>query len=180
MTHETKVVTGPNVRFAYAYVWKPRKMEGEREKYSVSLIIPKDDRETLGKVEAAIQLAYDQGQEKLRGDDGKILPISAIALPLRDGDLERRNDPAYTHSYFLSAKSHVQPGIVDANLNRITDKTRFYSGCYGRASIHFFAYNFDGKRGIACGLNNLQKVADGEVLGGRSSPEQDFGSEIFE
>lgn len=180
MTHETKVVTGPNVRFAYAYVWKPRKMEGEREKYSVSLIIPKDDTETLGKVEAAIRLAYDQGQEKLRGDDGKILPLTAIALPLRDGDLDRRNDPAYSRCYFITAKSAIQPGLVDASLNRITEKAQFYSGCYGRAPIHFYAYNHDGKRGIACGLNNLQKVRDGEVLGGRSSPEQDFGSEIFE
>ena len=180
MTHETKIVTGPNVRFAYAYVWNPRKMEGEREKYSVSLIIPKEDTETLGKVEAAIQMAYDLGKARLAGGDGRIPTLTDISLPLRDGDVERRDDPAYRHSYFLSAKSYVQPGIVDANLSRITEKSRFYSGCYGRASIHFYAYNHDGKRGIACGLNNLQKVADGPVLGGRSSPEQDFGSEMLE
>lgn len=180
MTDNTKVVTGPNTRFSYAFVWKPKKVEGEREKYSVSLIIPKEDSETLSKLEKAIRMAYELGKEKLRGADGKIPPISAILLPLRDGDVEKRDDPAYESCYFVNAKSEVQPGIVDANLNRITERTKFYSGCYGRASIHFYAYNHDGKRGIACGLNNLQKLADGEVLGGRSSPEQDFGSEIFE
>jgi hypothetical protein len=179
MTDNTKVVTGPNTRFSYAFVWKPKKMEGEREKYSVSLIIPKADTETLSKLEKAIQLAYELGKDKLKGDDGRVPPISAIILPLRDGDVEKRYDRAYDSCYFLTARSEVQPGIVDANLNRITEKTRFYSGCYGRASIHFYAYNHDGKRGIACGLNNLQKLGDGPVLGGRSSPEEDFGDDML-
>ena len=179
MTDGTKVVTGPNTRFSYAFVWKPKKMEGEREKYSVSLIIPKADTETLSKLEKAIQLAYELGKDKLKGDDGRVPPISAIILPLRDGDVEKRYDRAYDSCYFLTARSEVQPGIVDANLNRITEKTRFYSGCYGRASIHFYAYNHDGKRGIACGLNNLQKLEDGPVLGGRASPEEDFGDDML-
>lgn len=179
MTDNTKVVTGPNTRFSYAFVWKPKKMEGEREKYSVSLIIPKADTETLSKIEKAIQLAYELGKDKLNGPDGKVPPITAISLPLRDGDVERRNDRAYESCYFLTARSEVQPGIVDATLNRITEKTRFYSGCYGRASIHFYAYNHDGKRGIACGLNNLQKLEDGPVLGGRASPEEDFGDDML-
>lgn len=175
----TKVVTGQNTRFSYANVWEPRKINGDRAKYSICLIIPKEDGETLAKVEQAIAEAYRQGQEKLTGTDGKTVPLSSLILPLRDGDMDRRDDTVYRHTYYLNARSDIPPGIVDGSLNRITEKSVFYSGCYGRASIHFYAFNHDGKMGIACGLNNLQKLADGPALGNWSTPEEDFGDEIF-
>ena len=68
----------------------------------------------------------------------------------------------------------MKPGIVDRQLNEIIDSTEVYSGCYARASINFFPYNQAGNKGIACGLNNIQKLEDGEYLGGRSRPEDDF------
>ena len=39
-------------------------------------------------------------------------------------------------------------------------------------SIVFYAYNANGNKGIACGLQNLQKLEDGEPLGGRSRAEE--------
>ena len=107
------------------------------------------------------------------------MPLSSLTLPLRDGDMDKREDTVYRHAYYLNARSDIPPGIVDKNLNRITEKSGFYSGCYGRASIHFYAFNYDGKMGIACGLNNLQKLADGPALGNWSTPEEDFGDIIF-
>lgn len=174
----TKVVTGPKTRFSYANVWEPRKFKGDRAKYSICLIIPKEDGETLCKVEKAIAEAYRQGQEKLTVN-GKTAALSSLTLPLRDGDMDKREDSVYHHAYYINARSDMPPGIVDKNLNRITEKSGFYSGCYGRASIHFYAFNYDGKMGIACGLNNLQKLADGPVLGNWSTPEEDFGDIIF-
>ncbi len=173
-----KVVTGPNTRFSYANVWEPRKFKGDRAKYSICLIIPKEDGETLSKVEQAIAEAYRQGQEKLTVN-GKTAALSSLTLPLRDGDMDKRVDSVYHHAYYINARSDMPPGIVDGSLNRITEKSGFYSGCYGRASIHFYAFNYDGKMGIACGLNNLQKLADGPALGNWSTPEEDFGDEIF-
>jgi hypothetical protein len=79
--------------------------------------------------------------------------------------------------YVLNASSKNKPGVVDAALQPIIEPTEFYSGCYGRASLNFFAYNQAGNRGIGCGLNNLQKLADGEPLGGKSRPEDDFSDE---
>lgn len=76
---------------------------------------------------------------------------------------------------FVNANSDNRPGIVDINLNPIIEKEDFYSGCYGRASINFYAFNTNGNKGVACGLNNLQKLADGERLSGGSSAEEDFG-----
>jgi hypothetical protein len=80
----------------------------------------------------------------------------------------------YADSYFLSANSDTAPGIVDAYRNKITDRESIYSGCFGRASVNFYVYNANGSKGIACGLNNLQKIRDGEPLGGKNRAEEDF------
>ena len=173
----TKVITGVNTRWSYANVWEPKAMEGGKPKFSVSLIIPKSDTVTVGKIKAAIEEAYRDGQSKLKGNGKSVPALSTLRNPLRDGDLERPDDPAYANAYFVNANSTSAPGIVDAAKNQIIDKSEVYSGCYGRASISFYAYNANGNKGIACGLNNLQKIKDGEPLGGKASAESDFATE---
>ena len=173
----TKVITGVNTRWSYANVWEPKAMEGGKPKFSVSLIIPKSDTVTVGKIKAAIEEAYRDGQSKLKGNAKSVPALSTLRTPLRDGDLERPDDPAYANAYFVNANSTSAPGVVDANRNEILDKSEVYSGCYGRASISFYAFNANGNKGIACGLNNLQKIKDGEPLGGRASAESDFATE---
>ena len=173
----TKVITGVNTRWSYANVWEPKAMEGGKPKFSVSLIIPKSDTVTVGKIKVAIEEAYRDGQSKLKGNAKSVPALSTLRTPLRDGDLERPDDPAYANAYFVNANSTTAPGVVDANRNEILDKSEVYSGCYGRASISFYAFNANGNKGIACGLNNLQKIKDGEPLGGRASAESDFATE---
>ncbi len=166
---DTKVITG-KVRFSYAHVFKPTAIsEGQEPKYSICLLIPKSDKETLRKIKAAIEAAKTAGAS-LWG--GKV--PSSLKMPLRDGDEERPNQPEYQGMYFVNASSKQKPGIVDRQKQEITDPDELYSGCYGRASINFFAFNQAGNRGIACGLNNVQKLADGDYLGGRSRAEEDF------
>ena len=172
----TKVITGVNTRWSYANVWEPKAMEGGKPKFSVSLIIPKSDTVTVGKIQAAIEEAYREGQSKLKGNAKSVPALSTLRTPLRDGDLVRPDDPAYANAYFVNANSATAPGVVDANRNDILDRSEVYSGCYGRASINFYAYNANGNRGIACGLNNLQKIRDGEPLGGRASAMIDFAT----
>lgn len=172
----TKVITGANTRWSYANVWEAKAMEGGKPKFSVSLIIPKSDTVTVGKIKSAIEEAYREGQSKLKGNAKSVLALSTLRTPLRDGDLERPDDPAYANAYFVNANSSTAPGVVDANRNEIMDKSEVYSGCYGRASVNFYAFNANGNRGIACGLNNLQKLRDGEPLGGRASAESDFAT----
>lgn len=173
----TKVITGVNTRWSYANVWDAKSINGGAPKYSVSLIIPKSDTVTVNKIKAAIQAAYEEGEGKLKGN-GKFVPaLDAIKNPLRDGDKERPGDPAYANSYFINANSATAPGIVDADRNPIMDRSEVYSGVYGRASVNFYAFNSNGNRGIACGLNNLQKIRDGEPLGGKSRAEDDFATE---
>ena len=152
-------------------------MGGGTPKYSVSLIIPKSDTVTIAKIRAAIQAAYDEGQSKLKGTSKFVPDLADIKTPLRDGDKERKGDEAYANSYFINANSTTKPGVVDANLNPILDTSELYSGIIGRASINFYPFNSNGNRGIACGLNNLQKLSDGTPLGGHSRAEDDFADE---
>ena len=173
----TKVITGPNTTFSYLNCWDPKAIQGGTPKFSVSLIIPKSDVKTIEKIKAAIQAAYEEGQSKLKGNGKSVPALYTLKTPLRDGDLERPDDEAYKNSYFINANSGTAPGIVDADRNPIIDRSEMYSGVKGRASINLYAYNVNGNRGIACGLNNLQKISDGTPLGGKSRAEDDFATE---
>ena len=174
MANTTKVITGKDTRFSFCHVWEPESINGSDPKYSVSLIIPKNDTETIEKINKAIRTAYEEGASKLKGSGKSVPALSAIKTPLRDGDVDRPDDAAYANSYFVNANSKGKPGIVDAACQEILDRGEVYSGVYGRAAINFYAFNANGNRGIACGLNNLQKLRDGEPLGGRSRAEDDF------
>ena len=174
-TASTKVITGRNTIFSYLTINEPKApLGGGTPKYSASLIIPKSDKVTINKVHAAIQAAYEEGASKLKGNGKSVPPLSTLKTPLRDGDIERPDDPTYKNSFFINANSVTKPGVVDANLNPIIDPSELYSGIIGRASINFYAFNSNGNKGIACGLNNLQKLADGTPLGGHSRAEDDF------
>ena len=175
-TNPTKIVTGKDTRWSYANVWEPKAINGGTPKYSVSLIIPKSDVETVEKIKAAIKAAYEEGANKLRGNGKSVPALKAIKIPLRDGDEERPDDEAYKDSYFVNANSPTAPGIVDIHCQPILEHSEVYSGVRGRASITFYAFNSNGNKGIACGLCNLQKVSDDEPLGGKSRAEDDFAA----
>jgi len=179
-TNPMKVITGPDTRWSYANVWEAKSINGGTPKFSVSLIIPKSDTRTVAKIKSAIEAAYHEGEARLKGNGKSVPPLSTIKTPLRDGDAERPDDPAYANSYFINANSATAPGIVDADRQPIFTRSEVYSGVYGRASINFYAFNSNGNRGIACGLNNLQKIRDGEPLGGKSRAEDDFDTDLDE
>ena len=170
-TNNTKVVTGI-VRLSYEHVWEPASINGSNPKYSVSLIIPKDDVKTIAAINQAVENAIKDGAAKF---GGKIPPKGALKLPLRDGDTER-DDEAYRNAYFVNANSTTAPQIVDRQVKPILDRSEVYSGCYARVSLNFFAFNSNGNKGIACGLGNIQKVRDGEPLGGKSTAADDFAT----
>ena len=167
-SNKVKVVTG-KVRFSYANVFVPKAaMEGSTPKYSVSILIPKSDKEGIAKLQKAFEECKASNAAFFGGSVPKLLKGG-----LRDGDAERE-DEAYAGHYFINANSAQKPEIVDAQREELFDQSEFYSGCYGRASITFYPYNAQGSKGIACGLNNLQKLEDGEKLGGGSSAASDF------
>lgn len=169
----TKVVTGRNTRLSYANIWEPKSINGGEPKYSVSVLIPKDDKKTLEAINKAVDAAIEEGIGKF---GGKKPNKNLIKLPLRDGDTER-DDEAYKGHYFVNANSKTAPQIVDRSVRPILDREEVYSGCYAKVSLNFYAFNTNGNKGVACGLGNIQKIRDGEPLGGRTSATDDFEEE---
>lgn len=167
-TKPTKIVIGPCL-FSYLHVLEPKAAPGSTEaKYSVCLLIKKTDTVSLGKLERATAAAKEEGKSKWGGK----IPAK-LKLPLRDGDNEK-DDPVYAGHYFINASCNNRPQVVDRAKNEITDKEQIYSGMYGLASITLFPFDTAGNKGVAVGLNNLLKTADGERLSGGSTAEEDF------
>ena len=145
-------------------------INGGEPRFSVSVLIPKTDKETLNAISRAVDAAIEDGVSKF---GGKKPNKAALKLPLRDGDLERE-DEAYKGHYFINANSKTAPQIVDKAVKPILDREEVYSGCYGRVSLNFYAFNSNGNKGVACGLGNIQKIKDGESLGNRTTAAEDF------
>ena len=162
-------------RFSFLHCWEPDSVNGSEPKYSVSAIIPKSDTATVNAIKAAIENAKKESISKWGGK----IPAN-LKLPLRDGDIDRPDDEAYAGCYFLNANSRQAPQVVDAHVEPILDQSEVYSGCYGKISVTFYGYNSNGNRGIAAGLGNIQKLRDGESLGGRVKAEEEFVTEDVE
>lgn len=160
----TQIRTGI-VRLSYASVWEPRviaNQQNSKPKYSCSLIIPKSDKATINALNKAIEEAKQNGIS-LWG--GKI--PGNLKLPLRDGDKERPDDPAYANSYFINTTANADrpPQIVNNLRQPIFDHAEVYSGCYAKVVINCYPFNHSGNRGVGCGLQAIQKIRDGEPLG---------------
>lgn len=168
MSKKTRVVIP--ARFSFVNVWEPRSINGGDPRYSISVIIPKNDKATINKVLRAIEEAKKEGAARFGGR----VPAN-LKIPVKDGDIERPGDPGYKDSYFINASSYEPPQVVDAKVQPILNRSEVYSGCYGKVSLNFYAYSnkANGSRGIAAGLGNVQKLREGEPLG-RSSAEDDF------
>lgn len=172
---KTKMTTD-TVRLSYVHVWEPSSMKGDekgKKKYSVSVIVPKSNTKLVERINGCVNAAVEDGVKALW--KGK-RPIN-LKLPLRDGDLERKDDPAYANSWFFNASSTTQPGIVDVNREEIVNQSEVYSGCYGRVIVNFYPYDVSSK-GVAAGLNHVQKVKDGEPLAGRGNAADEFDDGI--
>lgn len=167
---KTKVITGVNTRLSYFHGWELTSINNGSERYSVSVLIPKSDTETVKAINETINAAIEEGVAKF---GSKKPNKAAIKLPLRDGDTER-DDEAYRGHYFINANSTTPSQIVDKHVKPILDRNEVYSGCYACVSLNFYAFNSNSNKGVACSLGNIQKIRDGESLGGRSSATDDF------
>lgn len=180
MNNEMNVTTG-EARLSYAHLFKPYAYQpGQEEKYQVTVLIPKTDTATMGRINAAIEAAKQKGiNDKWNGQCPPILNT-----PVYDGDGVRPSDglpfgaECRGHWVFTaSAKAEYPPEVVDKMGNPIINQSEVYSGMYGRVNVTFFPYMFGGKKGIGCGLGPVQKLRDGEALGGSMpSAAQAFGT----
>lgn len=170
-------VTTDRARLSYAHLFEPyANKQGQEAKYSVTVIVPKTDHATKQRIDAAIAAAKQHGVSKCW--NGAMPPMVATAV--YDGDGVRPNGEAFGEEcrgcWVFTASSKQPPQVVDINLNPIIDRSDVYSGCYARVCVNFFPYNSNGKRGVGIGLEAVQKLEDGEPLGGRVSAEEAFGA----
>lgn len=170
-----------NVQLAYVHLLKPRSANdsGDDAKYSCVIIIPKDRTDTIKAIRECINAAYDEGVSKVW--NGKAPAKSACRSPLRDGDVDRPDDPDFKNCYFINASSKTRPGIIDTKRNDLTDpvnEQEVYSGMLAHITFTMFAYDAKGNKGISCGLNNVCKCGKGTYMGGRASAESDFADEL--
>lgn len=168
MEKPTKIRTG-KCRLSYPHLFEKYEKSG---KYSCRLIFDKKS-DTASVAMAAIAAAKEDGKARLWA--GKV--PGSYSSPLYDGDTQEEPRPEYANSYYLTAKSTQRPGVVDLSCVDILDSEELYPGCYVRATLTFFPYSNDGK-GVGVILNNIQKLDEGERLGGsRASAEDDFADD---
>lgn len=169
--------TTPEFRASYANVWEPKTDDNGNNVYSISMVFNKDDlsAEDLAAMKKCIR---DAIAEKFGKDESKW--PRAMKICMRDADQEDRTNPnlsnydsTYVNSFFINARTYNKPGIVNEKIEKIIDKSEFYSGCYARATVVFQAYD-NVSKGVGCYLNNLMKTRDGDRLGGAPPPEKDF------
>lgn len=171
---KTNMIIGP-VRFSFAHLIEPKIAKGSKKpKYSVSILIPKDDTDMIAGIESGIKAAI----AVKFGDK----PPKILKLPMRDGDKER-DDDVYADHLFIGCTCDQRPGFVDQKNNPIANPgpDMFYSGMFGRVSVNFKYFEVEGNKGIACYLQNVQFVKHGENLTGRKKAEEDFADDaVFE
>lgn len=178
-TRPTQIVTG-KVRLSYVHLFKPYAHNpGQEPKYSTTILVPKNDTSTKANIDRAIEAAKQEGMSSKWG--GQIPPV--VAIPVYDGDGVRPSDgqpfgEECKGHWVFTASSKQAPAVVDQAVQPILDQSEAYSGMYARVSVNFFAYNSNGRKGIGAGLNNVQKLSDGEPLGGRTTAAEDFGAPI--
>ena len=160
-----KVMT-PEFRASFANVFQPHAFPGQEPKYSIVMLFPKSTDLTELK-----KLAQEAVEEKW--PDIAKRPAN-LRNPFRDGDVEKPDMDGYRGQTFVTASSKMKPGVVDSELVPIIDVNDFYSGCYARATVVAYAYDRAGNQGVSLGLQNVQKIRDGEPFSGRSKPEDDF------
>lgn len=176
-----QAMTG-KARLSYCHLLTPRSSNGGEPKFSVTVLIPKTDTATKARLDKAIEEACKTGATNLWGGRPP-----RISVPLYDGDGARPSDgmpygPECKGHWVLtaSAKADRPPQVMDANTNPIINPADVYSGMYGRVIVSFFPYSNQGKKGVGCGLEGVQKVADGQPLGSHIDAAAEFGVADFD
>lgn len=167
-------VMTPPFRVSYPNVFKAKFNKlSNKDEYSVVALFPKDADLSVMKAAAEAAVEEKWGKDKTKWPQ-------KLKSPFRDqgerADEETGNLPnGYEKgAVFINLKSKQRPGVVDAQVNDIINEADFYAGCWARATVSCYAYDQAGNKGVAFGLTNLQKVKDGEPLGGRPRATDDF------
>lgn len=163
-------VKTPKFRANYAFVFKTKAVEKDdgstKNVYSVLMAFEK------GADLSALKNAAKEALKEKGMDPEVVTKHPKFKSPFKDqatmvdddGELRPGMVPG---AIFVNASNEIRPLVVDANVQEIIDPRDFYSGCYAVASLEAWAYDNKFGKGVSFNLLGLQKVADGEPLGGQ-------------
>lgn len=162
------IIITPKARLSFPWLFEaqPPMQPGSPAMFSAVLLFPKTL--DLGVLKAAASAAA-----AAMWPDKTKRPAN-FRSPFRDGDAKGLD--GYAGHIYITAKSKSRPGVVDQAVKPIMSQEVIYAGCYVLAQVTCYAYNKAGNAGVAFGLANIQKVADGEPFGNRSKPEDVFAA----
>ncbi|MCC8075735.1 MAG: DUF2815 family protein [Clostridiales bacterium] len=168
-------VTIKNVRFSYCHLFQPKSQNGSDPKYSTTVLVPKGNTAAKQAIDAAVNEAINTG---VAGKWNGTRPPRP-ALCVYDGDGVRPSDgqpfgDECKGCWVFTASTRDKPFVVNNRVDDIIDPTQVYSGMWGNVCVSFFPYNYNGKKGIGCWLNGVQKVRDGEPLTHRVTAQSAF------
>lgn len=166
-----ETVTTKKFRVSYPNVFKPTNFAGQDPKYGVTMLFDKsvDLAELRALAKKAVEKKWPDAAIR-----AKVLGNPKFKNPFRDGDTEKPDTEGYKNVVFIRANSKMKPGLVDRNVQPIIAEDEFYAGCYARATLTAYGYDMAGNIGVAFGLQNLQKLEDGEPFSGRKAAEEEF------
>jgi hypothetical protein len=160
-----KLIT-PEFRAAFVGLFRataPRENPDGKKKYSMRAVFMPDA--DLSGLKAAAKAAV---AEKWGNNPPKTMRSPFRTNEELDDPIPGVPDDAVVMTF--SANEDRRPGLVDANLNDIIDESEVYSGAWFRAQIRAYPYEQAGNRGVAFGLENVQKLRDDEPLGSGRVP----------
>ena len=168
-------ITINDVRFSYCNLFQPAARPGQEPKYSVTILVPKSNAAAKAAIDQAVQEAVQAGVHKCW--NGQRPPVLAVCV--HDGDGPRPSDgmpfgEECRGCWVFTASSKQPPFVVDGQVQRIISPAEVYSGMWGNVNVNFFPYSSNGKKGVGCGLNGVQKTRDGDPIPGRVTPEEAF------
>lgn len=166
----TDNVMTPEFRVSYPYLLSPQQpmanSASKDPKYSVVMLFPKNADISKLKAAATAAIAEKWGADKAKWPKG-------LRSPFRNQG-EKSSEGYVDGAIFVTATSKQKPGVVDASVQPVIDPSQIYAGCYARATVRAYAYSQQGNNGVAFGLQNFQKLREGDSLSGRMKPEEEF------
>lgn len=177
MANKDTVLT-PTFRAVFPNLFKARRNDlNDKDEFSVVALFKKGEDLT------ALKKAAENAIVEKWGADKKKWPKN-LKTPFRLQDEKEKVDEDSGEKYmpagyekgavFMNLKSQFAPQIIDGKRQDIIDESEIYSGVYLRASVRAFAYEMKGNAGVSFGLGNVQKVKDGDKLGGRPKAQNEF------
>lgn len=173
-----RIIT-PEFRVSYPHVFKAQAPKPtDKPKFSITMLFPKDT-DLMGQSPEGKPRSLKEAirNAKLAEFGPKENWPTDLQSPVIDGDNPKYADKeGYKGHWVMKATTSEdqRPNVVDGEMLPITDAAQLYPGCYARAYVYAYIWEYMGKQGVGFILDHVQKLRDGKSFGGKRPVEQVF------